>query len=158
MFNSKNKRCPRCNTKVPKEIVTCPGCRLNYQKFEKATNGEAKIAYKMGEGERVVMRKGVPTDVNKFKLIMLTIFLGFTGAHYYYVGRKRMGVFFSIFFVIGLINAILTGVLKISTSGDLYQLFYLLVLVWGAVIIMWIIDIFKVAFNTFKVPVSLSRF
>lgn len=152
----KNKRCPRCNTKVPVEIVSCPSCQLNFQKFESATNKEAKEAIKQGEKDRVLLRKGRPSDVSAVKLILITIFLGFTGAHYYYVGRYKMGAFFSIFFAVGIINAIINSLLQATPTGDLYQIFTLLVLTWGAVIALWIIDIAKVCLNNFKIPVSRS--
>ena len=150
----KNKRCPRCNTKMPVEIVSCPSCQLNFQKFESATNAEAKAAIQAGEKDRVLMRKNRPSDVSFVKLLLLTIFLGFTGAHYYYVGRYKMGAFFSIFFGVGIVNGIINSLLKTAPTGDLYQVFTLLVLVWGAVIALWIIDIAKVCLNKFKIPVS----
>ena len=153
----KNKRCPRCNTKMPVEVVTCPSCSLNFQKFETATNKEAKQALKQGEKERVLMKKGFPSDVSKIKLMLLTIFLGFTGAHYYYVGRNKMGAFFTIFFVVGVVNAILSSLLKVTPKGDLFQVFTFLVLIWGAVLCLWIIDIAKICFNRFKIPVSRSK-
>ena len=152
----RNKHCPRCNQKMPIEIVICPGCKLNFQKFETATNAEAKEAIRQGEKERVLMRNSRPQDVSFVKLLLITIFLGFTGAHYYYVGRYKMGAFFSIFFAVGIVNAILTSLLKASPKGDLYQIFTLLVLVWGFVLMLWIIDIAKVCLNKFKIPVSRS--
>mgnify|MGYP001864247514 FL=1 len=150
-----NKRCPRCNTKMPKEIMVCPSCRLNFVKFENATNAEAKIALKMGEKDRVVYRKGCPKDVSRTKLTLLTVFLGFMGANNYYVGKTHRGVFFTIFFIIGVINAIITNVLNLNPSGELWEVFTFLVLIWGIVLFMWIIDIAKVALNKFKIPVSL---
>ena len=150
----KNKHCPRCNEKMPIEIVVCPGCQLNFQKFDSATNKEAKQAIQVGETERVLMRKGRPSDVSFVKLLLITIFAGFTGAHYYYVGRYKIGAFFSIFFAVGIVNAIITSLLKATPTGDLYQIFTLLVLVWGFVLVLWIIDIAKVCLNKFKIPVS----
>lgn len=152
----KNKHCPRCNQKMPIEIVVCPSCQLNFQKFETATNKEAKEAIKEGEKDRVLMRKGVPSDVNKIVLMLLTCLLGFTGAHYYFVGRYKMGAFFSIFFFVGIINAVMSIFLTEIPKSFVYELFTLLVLVWGAVLVMWIIDIVKVCFNKFKIPVSRS--
>lgn len=153
----KNKHCPRCNTKLPVEMVVCSNCQLNFQKFESATNSEAKEAIKQGEKDRVLMRKGRPNDVKFLPLLLLTIFLGFIGAHYYYVGRYKMGAFFSIFFCVGIVNAIISTLLKATPKGDLYQIFTLLVLVWGVVLILWIIDMAKVCLNRFKIPVSRER-
>ena len=152
----KNKHCPRCDKKMPIEIVVCPNCQLNFQKFESATNKEAKEALRAGETERILLRKGRPNDVSFVRLLLITIFAGFTGAHYYYVGRYKMGAFFSIFFAVGIVNAILTTLLKATPKGDLYQIFTLMVLVWGFVLLLWIIDIAKVCVNKFKIPVSRS--
>ncbi|MBE5741622.1 MAG: TM2 domain-containing protein [Clostridiales bacterium] len=150
---SNNKRCPRCNTKVPYGTPVCPSCMLNYTKFDSATNAEAKNAIKAGEHDRVLMRKGCPSDVKKWKLLLFTILLGFTGAHYYYVGRYKMGMFFTFFFIVGLTNAILSAVFG-HIGGELYQIFTLLVLIWGVVLVLWIIDMAKVVLNHFKIPVS----
>lgn len=152
----KNKRCPRCNEKMLVEIVVCPGCQLNFQKFDTATNKEAKQAIKTGEKERVLMRKSRPNDVRFFPLLLITIFLGLIGGHYYYVGRYKMGAFFSIFFAVGIVNAIISSFLDAAPTGDLFQVFTLLVLIWGVVIMLWIIDIVKVCVNKFKIPVSRS--
>lgn len=152
-----NKRCPRCNLKMQKEVMTCPKCRLNYLKFDLATNVEGKNALKLGETDRVVYRSGCPSDIVRWKLLLLTIFLGFIGVHNYYVGRTKRGVFFTIFCIIGIVNAIITGILRVEPSGELWEIFTFLVLIWGIVIFLWIIDIFKVALNKFKIPVSLPR-
>ena len=79
------------------------------------------------------------------------------GAHYYYVGRYKMGIFFSVFFGVGVINAVITTLLDSLPTGEWYQIFTALVLVWGAVIALWIIDIAKVTVNSFKIPVSRSK-
>lgn len=142
---------------MPKEINICPTCQLNYDKFNNATNSEAKVAIHMDERERVLYRRGCPSDVSKVKLLLLTIFLGFTGAHHYYVGRTGKGIFYSIFFVIGVVNAILTTVLQSTPHGELWEIFTLLVLIWGVVILMWLIDIADVILNRYKIPVSLPK-
>ncbi len=153
----RNKRCPRCNAKMPVETVACPSCQLNFQKFNDATNAEAKQAINAGEKDRVLLRTGYPKDVSKIKLILLTVFLGFTGAHYYYVGRSKMGAFFTIFFAVGIVNVILTSLLTQTPKGDAYQVFTFLVLIWGAVLFLWIVDMAKVCFNKFKIPVSREK-
>ena len=153
----KNKRCPRCNFKVDSLAGVCPACRLNYAKFYSATNTEAKRAMRFGEKDRVVNRTGCPSDIKKWKLILITIFLGFCGGHHFYTGKKGWGIFYFCFFVVGVINAVISTVYGAVPKGDMYQVFYLLVLVWGVVLAMWFIDIAKVCFNRFKIPVSLPR-
>lgn len=153
----KNKRCPRCNFKVDRDANVCPKCRLNYIKYNSATNKEARVAFSAGESDRVLMRKGCPSDVKRWKLLLITIFSGFFGGHYYYTGRKKWGIFFSAFCLVGLINSLILLVTGSTPKGDLYQIFYLFVLVWGIVIMLWLVDIVKVALNRFKIPVSLPK-
>lgn len=157
MIKFKNKKCPRCNFKVPRDVVTCPSCQLNYQKFETATNKEAKQALKQGEKSKVLYRKGCPKDVNKWGLFFLALFLGFMGAHLYRVGRNGKGAFYTVFFIVGFIYTIITNTLKLSPTGDLWQIFIVLVLVWGVVLIMWLVDVFNILFNQFKIPVSREK-
>lgn len=150
------KKCPRCNTSMVQETAVCPNCQLNFNKFYQATNAEAKLAVKQGRKDDVLFRKGVPSDIKKWALLLITIFGGFFGLHYYYVGRNKMGIFFSLAFVVGVVNAIISIAVNTTLSGIVWELFSLLVLVWGAVIVMWIIDIAKVCLNKFKIPVSRS--
>ena len=152
-FNFK-KKCPRCQTKMAGELAMCPSCQLNFKKFYEATNKDAKQALKEGRKEDVLMRVGCPFDVKKWVLILLTIFGGWFGLHYYYVGRRKMGLFFTIFFLIGASNAIMVSMINKTLTGFFWEIFSVLVLVWGAVILIWIIDIAKVFLNKFKVPVS----
>ncbi|MBE7076578.1 MAG: TM2 domain-containing protein [Clostridiales bacterium] len=149
-----NKRCPRCDFKMDKSLGVCPGCRLNFSKFNEATNEEGKHALKMGEKDRVIFRLGYPTDVKKWVMVLLCVFLGFTGAHYYYVGRKNMGLFFSLGFVVGILNAGLMLSYSSARVGFWWDIFSILVLAWGVVLLIWIIDIAKIVFNRFKIPVS----
>ena len=150
------KHCPRCNTKLPFNLQVCPNCALNFNKFNAATNRAAKQALKDGEKQQILLRTGVPTDVNKIKLLLITIFLGFTGAHYYYVGRKGFGIFFSVFFTVGRINAIITTSVQSLLKTEFYQVFTMLVLIWGVVLLWWLFDVFRVVFNKFKIPVSVE--
>jgi len=151
-----NKRCPRCNAKTPVTAKICPNCQLNYEKFDTATNHEAKEAIHADEMDRVLMRKGCPPDIKRWKLLLMVIFLGFMGGHYYYVGRTKMGIFFTAFFLVGALNAVLTSFIGEYLTGEWYQVFTILVLIWGIVVILWIVDIAKVIFNRFKIPVSRS--
>jgi len=147
-----NKRCPRCKTKTAYTTVICPGCQLNYQKFEQATNKEAKIQLKQGEKEQVLMRKGCPVDVKKWKLILLAVFLGFVGAHHYYVGRTKMGLFYTLSLVFYLLMYAVVAI--ISPIIYVVDLYYICMLTWGAVLFMWIIDVAKICVNHYKIPVS----
>jgi len=68
-----------------------------------------------------------------------------------------MGLFFTIFFLVGATNAILVTLVNKTLTGFFWEIFSVLVLVWGAVIFIWIIDMAKVCFNKFKIPVSRNE-
>lgn len=148
------KKCPRCQTKMAVELTSCPNCQLNFKKFNEATNTDAKQAIREGRKDEVLLRKGYPADVKKWVFILITIFGGWFGLHYYFVGRYKMGIFFTLAFLVGAVNAAFNSFGKSILSGFAAEIFACLVLVWGAVIFMWIIDIAKACFNRFKIPVS----
>ncbi len=151
------KKCPRCQTKMSVDLAVCPSCQLNFKKFYEATNSEAKQAIKEGRKDEVLMLKGYPADVKKWVMILITIFGGWFGMHYYFVGRYKMGIFFTSAFMIGALNAILNSFNVIIFSGFAAEIFYCLVLMWGAVIFLWIVDVAKVCLNKFKIPVSRNK-
>lgn len=152
---SKKKRCPRCNNKCEKSLIICPSCSLNFNKLDIATNKEAKKALNEKDYSRVVYREGCPSDVSRVKLILLTIFLGFVGAHFYYVGRYKKGILYTCSFIIGVVYSLINS--NLNPSGDAWEVFTLLAFVWAIVTFMWINDIIKVCLNKFKIPVSISR-
>jgi len=148
-----NKRCPRCGTKSAYATVICPNCSLNYQKFDQATNKVAKQKLKEGEKEQVLMRKGCPADVKWWKLLLMAIFLGFVGGHHYYVGRVKMGLFYSITLVVYMV---VYGIAKLVGFSYvfMYDLYMIAMLMWGVVLLMWIIDVAKICLSHYKIPVS----
>lgn len=149
-----NKKCPRCQFKMHASLKVCPNCSLNYEKFYTATNKDARDAIKSGKKDQVLMRSGFPQDVNKIPFLLLTIFLGFLGVHHYRVGRWKMGLTYSIFFMIACVNGVISLFFKNQIPISIYDLFAFLVLGWGLVLILWILDIIKVIFNKYSVPVS----
>ena len=150
----KKKRCPRCNYKMDRNQIVCPNCELNFNKFNQATNRGAKQAYHRGDGEQVLLRTGCPSDVKKWVLLLLTIFFGFCGVHQFYVGRKRLGLTFLFFFGVGVINAFALAFSRSIVSTEVYQVFSILVFIWGIFLAWWLLDIIRVITNQFKIPVS----
>ena len=155
MFNKNNqfKRCPRCNLKTFKTAIRCGNCELNFEKFAKATNEEAKLALKKKERERILMSKTLPNDVNKWQLFILTLFLGWAGVHLWKVCKLNRAITHTIGLILGAIYFII-GILKIDSNfwynfGNIAGVFWLLTFV------MVFIDLINILFNTFAVPVSL---
>lgn len=146
------KKCPRCGFKTYNSFVVCGKCELNFDKFKTATNIEAKEALRKGEKERVVYTTQFPSDVNKWELFFLSLFLGWTGVHLWKVGRLSRAICHSI-------GLALFAVYAIISLYDVNNLLWNVGNIFGAfgavTYILSVVDIFEIAFNRFKVPVSL---
>ncbi|MDD4350849.1 MAG: hypothetical protein PHP83_01495 [Clostridia bacterium] len=148
-----NKTCPRCFYKMPAGLKMCPACGMNFDKLEQATNREGRAALRANEKERVVFTNKLPCDVNKWKLFFLTLFLGFTGAHMFRVGRDVRGFAYLILNILGIVFTFLPS--SYFVTSLMYNIFIIANLAWAVAVIFWITDAVLVAFNKFKVPVSL---
>ena len=147
------KRCPRCGNKVFSAFNRCGKCELNFEKLEKATNHEGKQALYKNEKERVVWTNSLPKDLNKWKLFFTALFLGWTGAHLIQVGKLTRAVCHIIGFVLGAVYLIIFSIGNVNNFwynfGNISGVFWLITYALS------LIDIFDIAFNRFKVPVSL---
>lgn len=151
-IKSDYKRCPRCKFKTFKQMSNCGNCGLNFDKFAMATNKEGIDAVRKGEKERVVWTNKLPSDVNKWSLFFLTLFLGWTGAHLWKVGKFARAISHSIGLVLCGLYIIL---MQFEMNNFTYNLSNIAGTFWLVTFALAIIDIFEIAFNWFKVPVSL---
>lgn len=144
--------CPKCGNKIPKDGLTCPYCKTSVEKIVKASNKEAKRALRNKEKDRVVLTSYRPEDVKKSKLILLTIFLGWAGAHCYYVGRMGRGFLMLLCLVIGFacVATPETWAIHAYVGGIVAGIFgFINVFIWWT-------DIVSVCFDRFKIPVVLK--
>lgn len=148
------KRCPRCNTKTHINLRRCGSCGLNYDKFNSATNAEAKSAFRMNEKNRVLLSKTVPSDINKVEIFVQSLLGGWFGLHYFKIGRIWRGIVQFLGFVFAFVYAYGAGKYGIR-SGYLGYLILLCGIVWVFTFVTWITDCFAILFNRFKYPVSL---
>lgn len=147
-------KCPRCGNKTASNFPKCGVCGLNFKKFATATNSEAKSAIRMGERDRVLYSTTPPYDINKTNVLIMAIFGGWCGIHYFSIGRFLKGIFQIIGFIFGMIYCVyrMNGN---SLNGFIGNLVLVLGIIWVITILLWITDIVKIIFNKFKYPVSL---
>ena len=148
------KRCPRCNFKTLNSMARCGNCGLNFEKFNTATNAEAKSAFRMGEKERVLHTRKVPSDINKWKFWLICLFGGWFGLHYFNTGKKWRGAFQ----ILGLTCAFVYSffIIKFNLRTGYAGNFVLMCgIIWVASFIIWLSDIVSIPLNKFKYPVSL---
>ena len=149
------KRCPRCDTKNPIFQDRCEGCGLVFSRLSKATNLAAKKAIKKKEYNKVIMDSVLPRDVKKWNLFVHALFFGWFGFHYSKVGRYKM-------FTYMLISAAMIYIAAVLPMSW-FDREYLFILMWGLVLpgscsaIIWVISLFQILFNKFKVPISIDE-
>lgn len=148
------KRCPRCNHKSPINVAKCGNCGLNYDKFNTATNSEAKSAFRMGENERVLYTKRRPNDVSKVSIFFKSLIGGWFGLHYFAIGRKWRGLFQILGIAMMFVYAYFAGRLGIR-NGFAGNAVLVCGIIWVATFIIWWADSIAILFNRFKYPVSL---
>lgn len=149
------KHCPRCGLKTFNNAKVCGRCDLSFEKFDNATNYEAKQALRKGEKYRVLNTTKLPQDVNKWELFFISLFLGWAGIHLWKVGKinraitHSMGLIFACFYIISYTFDV--------TNIFIYNLGNILGAFWAVTFVMSSLDIFAILFNSFKVPVSLPE-
>ncbi len=150
-FRKDTKKCPRCGCVCLNFQKKCEECGLVFERLKEATNKEAKKQF-FKKDKSVVMVKELPSDIQRWKLILLCLFLGPFGVHNLYVGRYYKGTFM---LVVGLISLILAS---LNNVPDFYDVFMSYFFVFPALLgIFWIVDLFNICFGFYKVPVALER-
>ena len=151
--------CPKCYGKVGKDQKRCTTCGFEISKLESASNKQAKKALKSIYKDNVLYLKGIPGDVSKKKLLLLSIFLGLFGAHDFYVGKFWNGLF-------KLIAASLTSILGmlvlslgiVVQNNAIYIAFQFSLVFQGFNAVFWIADIIKIFLERYKIPVYDDSF
>lgn len=147
-------KCPICGNKIYQGDKACPYCKLRTDVIVNAKNAPAKEALKKRQKDNIYYSSYRPDDVSKMKLLLLSIFGGFAGAHCYYVGRMGRGFTILIMFVVGLTLA------AIPETWALHK--YLSGMVAGAFgfvgVMMWWTDILAIVCNRFKIPIIIEDF
>ena len=156
----KYTRCPRCDRKLLSVDTKCDMCGLIFERLTRATNRAGKVALKNHEENKVVYTTKC-SDVNKWKLLLCAIFGGWFGLQYHKVGRNKMFMFMlaSFFMLVAF-----TAISLTPTFADVVFANRYLGLLVGAFVfsgsigfIMWVVSVFQILFNTFKMPVSIDE-
>jgi len=96
--NQAYKYCFKCGNKLFEEAEICPKCGVRQPSTKSTTNSR----------------------YNKLTAALLAIFLGFFGAHKFYLGKTIQGFFYLILFWTGLplILGFLEGLVYLSTTQE----------------------------------------
>ena len=106
---------------------------------------------RMGKKNKVVYTTEMPSDLKRYKVLLMCIFWGLFGGHCFYVGRLKKAIVMLCFGVVFVVGAILSinNIMPTSIGTFIY-------LIVGALGIMWIFDIVNICIKKFKVPVSIE--
>lgn len=152
-YRKDTKKCPRCGKIALQSQRVCDECGLVFARLDEATNTEAKKQF-FSKDKSVVMTSKLPSDVQKWRLLLFCGFLGIFGAHNLYVGRYYRGLYMLI---CGLFSVVYVSVLTYYSWGvELMQSTPILIFV-GISVLMFVTDFIQVIFNRYKVPVALAR-
>ena len=155
------KRCPRCNRKMNAKAKKCDTCGLVFDRLNHVSNRAGKESLSRGERSQVIYVTTPPKDVNKWKLLLLDIFFGLIGVHYFKVGRNRLGILLAVSLFLFVASSALTyfGIIPESVQNDRFIgiLLYFLLIPEAFSMIIWFSSIFLIIFNGFKYPVSIDK-
>ncbi len=157
-------RCPNCGARINKNVNICYKCGTKLSQIQHASHQAVKKARAEFEPEKVVYTTYPPADLNYTQTLLLCIFLGLFGAHYFYVKRPIMGtivcVCWSIVILFNVICGIVCGVVNGLPDYESFglQVPFVFVSMMSALLIsLWVYDIFRIIFKRFKVPVVLEN-
>ena len=157
-------RCPCCGGRIRKDETMCVRCGTKLGQIENASHQAVIKARQEFTPEKVVLTTIWPKDLSYKNTLLMCIFLGLFGGHYFYVKRKVPGIIFAVCWTIFLIFTWIGG--QYSTSDDptpqfdshaLEILFGFACCAGALIVVLWFMDILKIAFKRFNVPVVLEE-
>ena len=111
----------------------------------------AKQLILAGKGDETVKAKQFPKDVSKKKFLLLCGFLGFWGAHNFYVGRYVKAV---IALILGLITIVLVATSSIIPNLDKVMSYFSVPI--GINTIIWLWDFIDGTISKYRIPVAVD--
>jgi TM2 domain-containing membrane protein YozV len=150
------KKCPRCKVKCLVSEKKCHECGLVFERLNYTSNKSAKRNLLKGKRDEVIMVSDWPYDAKKSTSLLLCGFVGFTGAHNFYLGRFWK----ASIMLLGLLLAITTVLLsEYGLYGSpVYNIIrYIAILPGASVLIFWILDFISIFLERYKVPVSIDE-
>ncbi len=147
------KKCPRCHIAVPEQADTCPDCSLSFDRLKIATNKDAKRKLLRNDREFIIRTSVLPSDIKRYKLLLVTIFLGFFGGHCFYVGRYLKGSIYLLNFLLAFFCVVFNNKVLAVWDGMLMEILGCII---GFFVLFWMLDIWLVIFKKFKVPIAID--
>ena len=144
------KVCPRCGNKCLLAQEKCDDCGLLFSRMQYASNKAAKKKIAHFDSDFVIYTKDYPSDLKWWKVLLMTIFTGLFGGHYYYVGKFWKGGLMTAGFIYLIFCTIFNAqmVNALQTYGAYLPISFLA--------FAWIYSLSSVLLKKFKVPVIVE--
>ena len=142
---------------MPKKLI-CPYCKVTGDQVQYGSNIEAKKLLRQGIDDEVYLSSTMPYDINRTKLLLYAIFLGWLGFHNYLVGRFKRGIYFNISLGIFLICCLFFEINERQWGIQMLEYSLQIVSVFsGLFFVIWFADIIAICLRKFKTPVKLAK-
>ncbi len=155
------KVCPRCKSKEELQNPKCRGCGLVFDRLKNVSNKAGKKAIRKKEYNKILYTTDLPKDVSRVRLLLLCLFLGWSGAHFAKVGRYKWFVFDMVAFFFALLYANVIVFFPISRetldASYIGLILQLLSFPFAISVIVWIGSIVQILTKKFKVPVAIDE-
>ena len=149
------KICPICYERLDVVTGTCRFCGFNQNDLYDTSNALVPKMKKL-DPTTIVETNIIPDDVNKKKLVLLTIFVGLFGAHMFYIHKKKTAIFYLVSTILMLICIPFEVELLPMPFLHPEQLSTIGSVPFTLTVIFWLGDIIKLIFKKFKLPVVLK--
>lgn len=153
--NSPFKKCPRCKEKCLAHAKTCHECGLIFERLNYTSNKTAKKLILKGKYKDTIKTADWPYDAKKSTALLLCGFLGFTGAHNFYLGRFVKGAT-ALFGII--LSIIMVSLNDLIFGTQIWHYLNMIVLIPGACsLVFWITDFLIIFLEKYKIPVAIDE-
>lgn len=149
------KKCPRCKERCFQHEKSCHECGLIFERLNYTSNKSAKKLILKGNYKDTIKTSDWPADAKKTTATLLCLFLGYTGAHNFYLGRFiKAGI--SLFgFVLAVVMVVLTDYIYGTTT---WNILWLISIIPGTcVLLFWFSDLISIIFERYKIPVAIDE-
>ena len=147
-------KCPICGAKM--KYGACQYCKITEEQVINASNKAVSKARRDGRKTDVYYSTTLPSDINRMRLILITIFLGWVGADSFYVKRPFKGLYPLVSICVCLV---LYAVGQMAGNlGLVFRFFYEMSFYCTAIaLICWVYNIIALFTKNYKVPVVLAE-
>lgn len=162
-------RCPKCGARIPHESPICFKCGTKLKQIREASFLAVREAKRTYQPEKIVYSTVFPKDLSYKKTLLMGLFLGLFGGHYFYTQRYPMGFFYLICSLFFCICSIIPGAVcgfdvdftvaipQVYNTPTLDAVFITSCICGILIVSLWIRDIIMLIFKRFKVPVVLKE-